>query len=268
MTHDEFLAAVKQAGGLRSAEERHATVKRLIDEFHRTAPPEELEVMKARARRSHARLGGAVLAIVLGMGSCMYFLAPDNPPELVTSEGIRVSTCEKIQRRGCESGNVDDCALDCSPTSESMEKLLTWLNRKNEERAGTTTTVSIDPQTIATLPAPVRVGGDVKEPQKIKDVKPVYPQIARTARVQGIVIIEAVIAADGSIKDARILRSVAVLDQAALDAVRQWKFKPTVLNGKPVEVIMPITVNFELPNAVKPRERKRDPHSRPLVTAA
>ena len=58
-----------------------------------------------------------------------------------------------------------------------------------------------------------------------------YPQIAQTAKVQGIVIIEAIIGKDGSVKDAKVLRSVALLDQAALDAVRQWKFTPTLLNG-------------------------------------
>ena len=94
--------------------------------------------------------------------------------------------------------------------------------------------------------APVRVGGDIKEPKKIKNVPPVYPQIAQTAKVQGIVIIEAIIGKDGSVKDAKVLRSVALLDQAALDAVRQWKFTPTLLNNQPVEVVMTVTVNFTL----------------------
>jgi protein TonB len=74
----------------------------------------------------------------------------------------------------------------------------------------------------------------------------VYPQIAQTAKVQGVVIIEAVIGKDGNVKDAKVLRSVALLDQAALDAVKQWKFTPTLLNNVPVEVIMTVTVNFTL----------------------
>ena len=94
--------------------------------------------------------------------------------------------------------------------------------------------------------APVRVGGNIKDPKKIKDVQPVYPPIAQSARVQGIVIIEATIGKDGSVKDAKVLRSVPLLDQAALDAVRQWKFTPTLLNGVPVAVIMTVTVNFTL----------------------
>jgi protein TonB len=67
-----------------------------------------------------------------------------------------------------------------------------------------------------------------------------------TAKVQGMVIIEATIARDGSVKDARVLRPVALLDTAALEAVKQWKYTPTLLNGSPVEVLMTVTVNFQL----------------------
>ena len=75
---------------------------------------------------------------------------------------------------------------------------------------------------------------------------PVYPQIAQSARVQGIVIIEATIGPNGKVQNARVLRSIPLLDQAALDAVRQWEYTPTLLNGVPVPVIMTVTVNFTL----------------------
>ncbi|RPJ84760.1 MAG: energy transducer TonB, partial [Acidobacteria bacterium] len=94
--------------------------------------------------------------------------------------------------------------------------------------------------------APVRVGGNIKPPQKVKDVKPIYPAIAQSARVQGVVIIEATIGPNGRVQDARVLRSIPLLDQAALDAVKQWEFTPTLLNGVPVPVIMTVTVNFTL----------------------
>jgi protein TonB len=94
--------------------------------------------------------------------------------------------------------------------------------------------------------APVRVGGNIKAPSKIKNVNPVYPPIAQSARVQGVVIIEATIGPDGRVKDAKVLRSIPLLDQAALDAVKQWQFTPTLLNGVPVPVIMTVTVNFTL----------------------
>ena len=93
---------------------------------------------------------------------------------------------------------------------------------------------------------PVRVGGSVKEPKKIKDVKPVYPEDAKAAGVQGVVIIETVIGTDGKVREARALRAVAMLDEAALEAVRQWEYTPTLLNGEPVAVIMTVTVNFPL----------------------
>jgi periplasmic protein TonB len=95
-------------------------------------------------------------------------------------------------------------------------------------------------------PAPVRVGGTVRTPIKTYDVSPVYPAIAQAARIQGIVIIEATLSEEGRVVNARLLRSVPLLDQAALEAVRQWVFTPTLLNGVPVPVIMTVTVNFTL----------------------
>jgi protein TonB len=77
-------------------------------------------------------------------------------------------------------------------------------------------------------------------------VQPVYPPIAISARVQGRVIIEATIDRHGKVGEAKVLRSIPLLDQAALDAVRQWEYTPTLLNGEPVPVIMTVTVNFTL----------------------
>ena len=92
----------------------------------------------------------------------------------------------------------------------------------------------------------MRVGGNIKPPQKVKHVNPVYPPIAQSARVQGIVIIEATIGPNGSVQDARVLRSIPLLDASALEAVKQWTFTPTLLNGVPVPVIMTVTVQFTL----------------------
>jgi len=95
--------------------------------------------------------------------------------------------------------------------------------------------------------AAVKVGGLVKSPTKIKDVTPVYPQIAKSARVSGAVVIEATIGADGKVIDTRVVRSVPLLDEAAVDAVRQWEYTPALLNGAPVPVLMTVTVNFARP---------------------
>ena len=92
--------------------------------------------------------------------------------------------------------------------------------------------------------APVRIGGKIRAPNKIKDVKPVYPAIAQSARVAGAVTIEATIGPDGKVMDAKVVRSIPLLDQAALDAVRQWEYTPTLLNGVPVPVLVTVTINF------------------------
>jgi protein TonB len=92
----------------------------------------------------------------------------------------------------------------------------------------------------------VRVGGEIVPPKKIKDVKPVYPSEALQAKVSGIVIIEATIGIDGRVTDARIIRSIPILDEAALTAVRQWEFTPTILAGQPTPIIMSVTINFQL----------------------
>ncbi len=95
-------------------------------------------------------------------------------------------------------------------------------------------------------PMAVRVGGEIKEPRKTKDVPPVYPAIAQQARVQGIVILECTIGPKGNVVDVKILRGVPLLDAAAVEAVKQWEYTPTLLNGVPVPVIMTVTVNFRL----------------------
>jgi len=102
------------------------------------------------------------------------------------------------------------------------------------------------PPRTSSPPEAIRLYGDIKPPTKIKDVKPLYSPVARAAHVQGVVIIEATIGPDGTVQTAKVLHSVPWLDQAALDAVRQWEFTPTLLNGIPVPVIMTVTVNFTL----------------------
>jgi TonB family protein len=102
---------------------------------------------------------------------------------------------------------------------------------------------------LANVQEPVRVGGNVQAPERIKYVPPVYPDIARTARVSGVVILEALVSPAGDVTDARVLKSIPLLDQAAVDAVRQWRYVSTTLNGVPVPVILTVTVNFALDDA-------------------
>jgi len=107
---------------------------------------------------------------------------------------------------------------------------------------------AIDPPPLPPPPVtkPVRAGGLVRQPKKILDVPPVYPPFAQQAHVEGIVILEAVLDERGNVDRVRVLRSEPLLDQAAIDAVRAWKYTPTLLNGVPVQVLMTITVQFRL----------------------
>jgi protein TonB len=102
------------------------------------------------------------------------------------------------------------------------------------------------PLVAQTANGPLRVGDGIARPRKIKDVRPVYPPAAMAARSHGNVLIEATIGTDGKVHDARVLQSVAVFAQAALDAVLQWEFEPSRVNGEAVAVRMVIVVTFAL----------------------
>ena len=99
---------------------------------------------------------------------------------------------------------------------------------------------------------PVRVGGQIQPPALVQRVEPVYPGVAVSAHVQGVVILEALVDPEGRVKDVKVLRSVPLLDKAAIDAVLQWRYSPVVLNGTPVPFILTVVVSFSLPDA-KPR---------------
>jgi protein TonB len=94
--------------------------------------------------------------------------------------------------------------------------------------------------------APLRVGLNLKEPRKLKHVPPVYPMIAAESRIEGVVILECLIDPRGRVVDVKVLRGVPLLDAAAIEAVRQWVYTPTLVNGVPSPVIMTATVNFRL----------------------
>lgn len=95
---------------------------------------------------------------------------------------------------------------------------------------------------------PYRVGGGVTRPELISQgARPVYTETARRARVQGVVIVEAIIDEQGDVTNARVLKSLPMgLDQSAVDAIKTWKFKPATFEGKPVKVYYVLTVNFHV----------------------
>jgi protein TonB len=93
---------------------------------------------------------------------------------------------------------------------------------------------------------PVRVGGSITAPRKIRHENPIYPPIAVAARIEGTVILEATIDETGTVVNVRVLRSIPLLDEAAIEAVLDWSYEPTLLNGSPVPILMSVSVTFEL----------------------
>jgi TonB family protein len=94
---------------------------------------------------------------------------------------------------------------------------------------------------------PRPVGGAIREPRKVRNVRPDYPESMKARHIQGIVVLECVIAPTGRVSSVRLLRGVHDdLDRAAIEAVRKWEYTPTVIDGVPVPVIMTVTVNFRL----------------------
>jgi protein TonB len=131
------------------------------------------------------------------------------------------------------------------------------------------------PPKAAPPKGPVRVGGKISEPRKTRNVPPLYPDMAKRARVQGTVILEATISPQGRVSDVKVLRGVPLLDDAAMNAVRQWTYTPTMLNGTPVPVIMTVTVNFKLDGssggtrvAAKPAKEEKASREEPAAPSA
>jgi protein TonB len=97
-----------------------------------------------------------------------------------------------------------------------------------------------------TAPKRITIGGNVQQAKLIRQPKPVYPPLAKQARISGVVHLAAVISANGTIQDLKLISGHPLLVPAAMEAVKQWVYQPTLLNGEPVEVQTQIDVNFTL----------------------
>jgi protein TonB len=108
--------------------------------------------------------------------------------------------------------------------------------------------ISSTPMAVPKVATPqrVRVSQGVSQGLLIRKVQPTYPPLARQARIQGQVMLQALISKDGSIENLRLISGHPMLAPAALEAVKQWKYKPYMLNGEPVEVETTVQVNFTL----------------------
>src|SRR5688572_11022833 len=94
---------------------------------------------------------------------------------------------------------------------------------------------------------PVRVGGQIQAPAQIKRVDPIYPDIAVSARIRGVVIVEATVDKDGRVSDVKVLRTAnRLLDDAAITAVKQWQYRPLILNGLPEQFVLTVVLTFNL----------------------
>jgi TonB family protein len=113
-----------------------------------------------------------------------------------------------------------------------------------ESAAGPVAAAPVAAAPVATTP--LRIGGSIPEPRKLRHVNPAYPEAARAARVQGMVVLECTISPEGKVVATKALRSVPLLTEAAIEAVKQWEYTPTRLDGVAVPVIMTVTVNFKL----------------------
>ena len=176
----------------------------------------------------------------------------------INNDGFRDPSATALTYSGSGRGGRANTAFD---VAEAQEMAAFTRNARNRAQVpgGFSTSVGMSIEPVAgggsagapprgNLPAPeapVRVGGNIATPRKIVDAAPITPPEAVQANLRGVVIVEIVIGADGAVRDAKVLRSVPPLDKAALDAVRQWRYEPTLLNGMPVPVIMTVPVNFQ-----------------------
>lgn len=104
----------------------------------------------------------------------------------------------------------------------------------------------IDTALPAPPPAPVRIGGSVAAPRLIRRVEPEYPAIAQSANIEGLVILEAKVNAGGHVEEVTVLRSNSILDQAAIDALKQWKYEPLMFHGRATPFVLTVTLSFSL----------------------
>jgi periplasmic protein TonB len=180
--------------------------------------------------------------------------APPSPPPLPAPPAPQATDTPVVNRDAAPTDmpkEIGDELPPAAPTGDSavggiepMGPTTSGFGVGND--VGRNIDAPVPPPVPAPPSKPVRPGGDIREPVKVRHVPPIYPRIAIDARISGRVVIDAVIGIDGVVREARILSGVPMLNQAALDAVKQWRYTPTTLNNVPVPVIMTVTVQFNL----------------------
>lgn len=183
-------------------------------------------------------VGPRNMTLTTSGGAVQFVSFPERLPAGPTDSSVIATITYRAQGSGMARGTFD----------EAEQQAAAELSRPQGVGGGFSTSISmtaeLSPSAPYSGPQPVRVGGNIRQPQKLKDAPGVMPEAARQAGVFGMVILEIIIGADGHVESAKVLRSIQLLDQAAIDAVKQWVYEPTQLNGRPVPVIMTVTVNF------------------------
>lgn len=139
-----------------------------------------------------------------------------------------------------------------SATLEEVDEHLKMGIQATPDKKSVTITVSLENAAQAESPGKIRVGGNVQAVNLIDKVTPVYPPLAKQARIQGVVRFTVTIGKDGRVLDIQLISGHPLLVAAAKDAVAQWVYKPTLLNGNPVEVVTQVDVNFTLSDSSSP----------------
>jgi protein TonB len=138
--------------------------------------------------------------------------------------------------------------VDLQPTGHWEQPITLQVGTLQETISVTARRAAAPPASGARGTGPVRIGGNIRAPRKLVDVKPVYPPAMRDAGVEGVVPLEALIGRDGHVASVHVVSALVHPDlaQSAIDAVRQWRFEPVLLNGEAVEAVMTVTVRFSL----------------------
>lgn len=172
---------------------------------------------------------------------------PDEAAEVLSASGTR-----QIRVRLAYTPNFFSATVNVTEGATILDEFRTWWQLE-PRKPGVAVVPLAAPPGGYDAAGPLRVGGDVKAPIVINRVEPIYSEDARANHVSGIVIVEAIIGKDGLVKNVQVLKPLPFgLDQAAVDAVRQWQFRPGTLNGVPVDVIFNLTVNFKLDTPPQP----------------
>jgi TonB family protein len=201
---------------------------------------------------------GAPASVLLGPGMKM---GPSGPPsQMATVRSIETSSLPSTLRDQVASRlqvHVGDqltasAVNDLMAAATEIDSHLNVTLRMSPDGNGNLVQITLNTAGPASTPSRIRVGGNVAAVNLIGKVQPVYPQLAKQARVQGSVHFTAIIGKDGHVQDLQLIGGHPLLVQAAQDAVKQWVYKPTLLNGEPVEVTTQIDVNFTLSDEPPP----------------